>query len=365
MKRPILGITVVAIMGMVLIGGYFLMERSHRQTSTENTTHKKTQPILIETGRPSHRDFRFSTVWIGRVESRYLVKVVAPEDGRISSVDTADEAAVKEGDLLFTMGGPRISSRLAYLKDRVASLRHRLSLSAARVKRKRQAVKQRFSSLDELEAAEDTLARIQTDLSKTMHDLQLLDDLIKIKSPIRGVFTRRTVNVGQDVGKGMVLGYITDPWHLRIVATLFPYPAVSLQGKTAIAHTEKGQTISGKIIRVLPEHSPAGGTIVWIEGKGVNRNLKLGEAVSGEVILKTDRAALAIPQSAVVYGRDERAFVFVRHGKDYQKQQIHTGLASGGWVEVISGITDKDYIVKKGAYELFYRDFNKVYRAAD
>jgi len=365
MKQPILGITVVAITVMVLAGGYFLIERSHRQTSMENTTHKKIQPVLIETGKPSHRDFRLSTEWLGRVESRYRVKVVAPEWGRIISINTADEATVKEGNLLFTMGGPRINSRLAYLKEKVASLRRRLSISEARVKRKRQAVKQRFSSRDELETAEDALARIQTVLSKTMHDLQLRNDLIKIRSPVHGVFTRRTVNVGQDAEKGMVLGYITDPGHLRIVATLFSGSAVSLQGKTAIAHTEKGQIISAKIIRVLPRHSLAGGTIVWIEGKGVNRNLKLGDAVSGEVILKTDKAALAIPQSAVVYGKNEKAFVFVKHGKDYQKQQIYTGMTSGGWVEVISGITDTDYIVKKGAYELFHRDFNKVYRAAD
>lgn len=365
MKQPTLGIAIVAIMAVVLASGYFLIERGHRETSTENTTHKKIQPALIETGRPSHRNFQLSIEWIGRVESRYLVKVVALEEGRISSVNTADEAVVKKGDLLFTMSGPRINSRLSYLKDKVASLRQRLSLAEARVKRKRQAVKQRFSSLDELETAEGTLAKIQTDLSETMHDLQLLNDLIKIRSPIHGVFTRRTANVGQEAEKGMILGYITDPWHLRIVATLFPGSAVSLQGKTAIAHTEKGQIISTKIIRVFPRHSLTGGTIVWIEGKRVNHNLKLGEAVSGEVLLKTDRAALAIPQSAVVYGKNEKAFVFVRHGKNYKKQQIYTGMTSGGWVEVISGITDMDYIVKKGAYELFHRDFNKVYRAAD
>jgi len=365
MKQPILGITVVAIMTVVLASGYFLIGREHKETSTEGIIHKKTQLALIETSRPSRRDFRLSTGWIGRVKSRYLVKVVALEEGRISSVDAADETVVKKGDLLFAMSGPRINSHLSYLKDKIIFLRQRLFLVEAKIKRKRQAVKQRFSSPDELEAAEDALARIQTAISKTRHDLQLLGDLIKIRAPIRGMFTRRTVNVGQDAEKGMVLGYITDPWHLRIVATLFSGSAVSLQGKTTITHTEKGQIISAKIIRVFPRHSLAGGTTVWIEGKKVNHNLKLGEAVSGEVILKTDRAALAIPQSAVVYGKNEKAFVFVRHGKNYQKQQIYTGMTSGGWVEVISGITDMDYIVKKGAYELFNRDFNKVYRAAD
>ncbi len=361
MKRPILKITIISIIAIALAAGYFLIERGSREISAG----KGPQPVLIETGRPLHRDLRLSTGWIGRVESRYSVKVVALEEGRIVSVDTADETVVKKGDLLFSMGGPEINSRIAYMKDRVASLRQRLSISAARVKRKRQAVKLRFSSRDELETAEDALARIQTDLSRTRHDLQLLVDLIKIRSPVHGVFTRRTVNAGQDVGKGMILGYITDPRRLRIVATLFPGSAVSIQGKTAIVHTENKQTISGKITRVLPEHSPAGGTIVWIEGKGINRNLKLGEAVSGEVILKTDRTALAIPRSAVVYGRDQRQYIFVKHGKGYKKQEIQTGLKSGDWIEVISGITGNDEVVTKGAYELFYRNFNKTYRVPD
>ncbi len=361
MKRPILGITIVAIIGIALVTGYFLIERDSR----EILAGKWPQPVLIETARPSLRDFRLSAKWIGRVESRYLVKVVALEEGRIISVDMADESAVKEGDLLFSMGGSRINSRLSYLKDWVASLRRRLSISAARVKRKRQAVKQRFSSRDELEGAEDALARIQIDLNKTRHDLQLLNNLIKIRSPIRGVFTHRTVNVGQDVEKGMVLGYITDPRHLRIVATLFPGSAVPLQGKTAIAYTENRQTISGKIIRVLPEHSPAGGTIVWVESKEVNHNLKSGETISGEVILKTKRAALAIPQSAIVYDKNKKQYIFVKQGKGYKKQEVHTGLKSGNWLEVISGISGSDEVVTKGAYELFYRNFNKTYRVPD
>ena len=361
MKRPTLGITIISIIAVALVAGYFLIERGSRETLAG----KGPQPVLIETGRPSLRDFRLSAEWIGRVESRYLVKVVALEEGRITSVDTADEAVVKKGALLFTMGGPGINSRLAYLKDRGASLRQRLSIAESRAKRKREAVKQRFSSRDELEGAEDALARIQTDLSKTGHDLQLLEALIRIRAPIRGVFTRRTVTAGQDVEKGMILGYITDPAHLRIVATLFPGSAVTLQGKTAIAHTVEGRKITGKITRVLPEHSAAGGTIVWIEGSEVNHNLKTGETASGEVILETRHAALAIPQSAIVYGRDQRQYIFIKQAEGYKKQEVHTGLKSGNWLEVTSGITGNDEVVTKGAYELFYRDFNRTYRVPD
>ncbi|VAX29789.1 hypothetical protein MNBD_NITROSPIRAE02-826, partial [hydrothermal vent metagenome] len=210
MKRPVLGITIISIIAVALVAGYFLIERGNRETLAG----KGPQPALIETARPLLRDFSLSAEWIGRVESRYLVKVVTLEEGRITSVDTADETVVKKGALLFTMGGPGINSRLAYLRERVASLRQRLSIAESRVKRKREAVKQRFSSRDELETAQDALARIQTDLSRTRHDLQLLEDLIRIRAPIHGVFTRRTVTVGQDVEKGMILGYITDPAHL-------------------------------------------------------------------------------------------------------------------------------------------------------
>ncbi len=355
------GIAVISIVAIALVAGYFLTEHG----SKEILAGKVPQPALTETGRPIFRDFQLTLQWIGRVESLYRVKVVALEEGRVTSVDTADEAVVRKGDLLFTMGGPEINSRLASLREKAAFLRQRLSISEARVKRKRQAVKQRFSSRDELETAEDALARIQTDLSKTRHDLQLLKDLIRIRAPISGVFTRRSVTAGQEVEKGMILGYITDPLHLRIVATLFSGSGVSLQGKTAIAHTVEGQTVSGKITRVLPDHTPAGGTVVWIEGSEINNRLKTGETVSGEVIIETRHAALAIPQSAIVYGRDQRQYIFVKHGKSYKKQEAHTGLRSGNWLEVVSGITGSDEVVTRGAYELFYRDFNKTYRVPD
>jgi len=361
MKRSILGLAAVVVLTVVSAGGYLLTDRGDGAVSAG----KGPQPVLIETSRPSHRDFRLSAGWIGRVESRHLVKVVAPEEGRVVSVDAADESLVRKGARLFTIGGPRINSRLAYLREMGASLRQRLSISEARVKRKREAVNQRFSSRDELEAAEDALARIQADLSKVRHDLQLLEDLIRIRSPIRGVFTRRRVTVGQDVAKGVILGYVTDPAHLRIVATLFSGSAVPLHGKTAIIHTAAGGEVTGKITGVLPERSPAGGTIVWIEGSEVNHHLKAGETVSGEVILETRHAALAIPRSAIVYGRDQKQYVFVRRGRGYRKQEVHTGLGSGGWLEVVSGVTGDDEVVTKGAYELFHRDFNKTYRVPD
>lgn len=326
----------------------------------------KTQgrPNLIQTAAPQRRDFQVTVPWIGRVESGDTVEIRTLEAGKIVSVEADDETKVNEGAPLFVLGGAKIDSRLVSLRGNVKSLRERLALAEQIVRHKQQAVRQRLSTLDEYDAAKASADRLREELTAATQELRRLEDGSRIQAPIGGTFTRRTVNVGQEVGKGEILAKIIAPGHIRIAATLFPAEGTPLEGRPARISTESGGTLSGVVTKIVAERTPAGGTTVWIEGSDIARELKPGETASGDISLATHKAALALPRSALVYDEHETPFVYVKDKTGYRKQRVRLGVESNGWVEIVSGVTERSDVAVQGAYELFYRDFSKT-RVAD
>jgi hypothetical protein len=208
--------------------------------------------------------------------------------------------------------------------------------------------------------------------------------LIKTGHPERRNFTlccrwfgrvesKRAVKViapeaGQVVSIEAQDGAITEKADLRIVASLFAPADIFLQGKTAIITSVAGKTITGTVVKILPQPTISGLTfiwIVWIEGDAINRQMKAGEIAYGEIPLRVRRNVLALPADAVVRDEHEQPLVFLIVPGSYRKQPVKTGLTSEGWVEVVSGISGDTEVVVQGAYELFHRDFSKVYKVAD
>jgi multidrug efflux pump subunit AcrA (membrane-fusion protein) len=190
----------------------------------------------------------------------------------------------------------------------------------------------------------------------------------RVTSPAPGIFTNLRVSVRQDVERGAHLAEIIPPTDLRIVSSLFPPANIPLIGKTAIINSAIGKTITGTVVKVLPQPTIAGETFiwrVWIEGDAINRQMKPGETAHGEIPLRVRRNVLALPAEAVVRDEHEQPFVFLIVPGGYRKQPVKTGLTSEGWVEVVSGISEGAEVVIQGAYELFYKDFSKVYKVED
>ncbi|HDZ69061.1 MAG TPA: efflux RND transporter periplasmic adaptor subunit [Phycisphaerales bacterium] len=320
---------------------------------------------LIKTSLPQHKDFNIVAYFVGRAEVRNKVIITALEAGTISSVDADDEAVVKKGTLLFTLGGVRIKACLASIEQKIKSLKQQVALAKNTLSRKQQAAEQKIVSLDELDKAKADLAQLNARLKRAAGQLDVLETAIHIYAPMSGIFTQRRVSIGQKVEKTDVLAEIIAPNDLRVAATLFPPENAQLQGRTAAIHTASGKTLSGVVTSVLPQRTSAGGTTVWIKGNDINRQLKAGETISGDILLATHKKALALPEKALVRDEQEKTYVFVKQAEGYTKQKVQTGLSSDGWVEILSGLTEADEVVTEGAYELFYRDFNKVYKVAD
>ena len=364
MKRKITGIfIVIAIVATIVLAVRHCGDSSNTGTAGIDALPR---PDLIRTAQPRFRDFTETRIWFGIVRSRDKAKIIALENGRIVSINAGDGIPVSRGDLIFTIGGPLIDSRREVLKNQADTLSELIPPAEQMVKIKRDALSRRLAKFEELAAAEDALARLRSELEAIRQETERLREAVHLRAPVGGVFTNRKVSSGQEVRNGDGLAEIISQNHIYIEATLFPRSGdAELKKKPAVINLSGGNFIQGNIITVLPRRTATGATVVWIEGDELAPVLRPGQIVTGTVLLSAHEKALALPPDAIVRDDEERAYVFLKDSSGYRRKSVRTGNLSDGWVEIISGLKEGDEVVVRGAYELFFRDFNKIYKVAD
>jgi multidrug efflux pump subunit AcrA (membrane-fusion protein) len=212
--------------------------------------------------------------------------------------------------------------------------------------------------------AESGQRRAEASLRQAEAELASLEAAATLRAPADGIFTDRRVNPGQDVEPGSPLAEITDPERLRVVATAYLPEGLTLEGQRAEVSAQAGD-VTLTVFRAFPDRNPAGGTRLWLEGSGLKDRFGPGAELSGTLEAAVHRGALAVPRSSVVYDERERSYVFVERAGGYVLTPVALGLTSSESVEVTSGLREGDRVVVQGAYELFYQDFGKTYRAED
>lgn len=322
-------------------------------------------PELIKTAKPLRMNFELKAKWIGKSQTKQKVTIAALAEGIIVSVDANDEAMVNKGAALFALGGPAMETKLVTAGKEVASLQNRLGIAQDALTRKQEAVKEKIVSLDELDSAKSALEQIKAELDTAKAQLQLLQDAAHVTAPVNGIFTNRKVNVGQTVEKGQELAEVIVPGQVRIIATIFAYGISGIEGRSVTFSAPDGKLVSATITKILPERTTAGCTVVWIEGKEIDEQIKPGQNLSGEFIAAVHNDVLSVPTISVVYDENENAYVFLKIGDKFEKKAVRIGLINDGQIEIISGITQQDEVVTEGAYELYYHDFNKSYKVLD
>ncbi len=356
-------VVVVVVISVALMLRYLRVHASAVHPNIPQTV-PATAP-LIETAQPAMRTFALRVPWIGTVEAQTSVQLTALVAGRVEEIEAKDQAPVQVGEVIARLGGPQIETQRGQFQARVESLKSQLDIADQTVERLQRDLNEQLVTRDQLAAAQET----QLQLRGQLRDVQLAQDSfekqIELAAPIAGIFTSRRVSVGQALSVGDAIGEIIDTGHLRVVAKLFPPEGVALDGRNTSVLIGEEQSVPGTVQHVLPQTSSTGETIVWIGGPEIDQRLRLGQTVSGDVVVETNRSALAVPQSAIVFDSREQPLVFVRTGDTYKPLSVRLGLTEDGWVEVRSGLEQNQAVVTRGAYELFYRQFNEQFKVQD
>jgi Cu(I)/Ag(I) efflux system membrane fusion protein len=318
----------------------------------------------VATEKPQRTDFKRTVRWWGRCEA-LTVTVVAFTAGRVEEFRVSDGAVVAAGELLVRLGGPRAEAKTAEFEAGVATAQEAAALAKQRFEREQQALAEQLGTAGAQAAALAELKQAEAALAASVRARAVHRAALAITAPRAGVFTRRRVEIGQDVREGDVIAEIVDRGALRIEAHTFCEGERSIEGLTVQVKRPQGVMVEARVVLVYPARAPDGSLRFRAEGPRLAHALTPGEPVQGQIILEVRKDCLSLPVQAVV--RDEKGspFVFVVSKAAYVKRRVTTGLEEEGRIEIRSGITSAEEIVTTGAYQLFHREFRSIYREED
>ena len=305
---------------------------------------ERLQTIGVKYGKVTRIPLEKTIRTVGRVavDERRLAKVTIKFHGWIEELFvSALGDHVKKGHELFTIYSPDL---VATQEEYLLALQGRKQLGASDFPEVAQ------SSQDLLEATRHRLhlwdiseGHIR-ELERTKHVLKTLP----IHSPITGTVIRKEVVQGAHVEPGQELYTIADLSRVWILADIYEYELSFIKvGQTATVSLsyDPGTPLTARVGFIYPTLDPKTRTAkVRFELRNSNEKLKpeMYANVELQVHLGTK---LAIPQEAIIEsGQKQIVFLHLGGGK-LEPRLIKTGIKTGEWSEVLTGLKEGEHIV--------------------
>ncbi|HFT6012669.1 TPA: efflux RND transporter periplasmic adaptor subunit [Legionella pneumophila] len=179
---------------------------------------------------------------------------------------------------------------------------------------------------------------------------------VAVNAPIAGIIDARNINLGQAVEPNTVLFHISNRDKLLVVAQVYEEDLGKVKvGQEVNVHvlSYPKQTFPGLVTLIEPNLDPLTRTVnVRIALDNKERLLKPGMFVRANVILTHNKAALTVPNTALLQA-DSKQFVFVQNGGTYKRVDVKVGAVEDDYSEIIDGLVPGDLVVTQGNRELY------------
>jgi len=182
-----------------------------------------------------------------------------------------------------------------------------------------------------------------------------------IVAPINGLVLSRDVEMGDAVSSILVMGSAAT-----LIMTIGDTSEVYVKGKvdeSDIGKVYLGQparikvesfrdrTFSGKVTKISPmgvEKDNVTTFEVRVSIVNPGGELKSAMTANAEIILEEHKNVLQVPEGALLYDKDKRAFVEIpdlraKDGK--RKISVQVGISNGSKAEILSGLKENDQVV--------------------
>jgi HlyD family secretion protein len=208
------------------------------------------------------------------------------------------------------------------------------------------------------------ISQAQAQVQSSHAQLKQLEEQLSyttIYSPIDGIVLSRDVEVGDAVSSILVLGSSAT-----LVMTIGDTSEVYVKGKVDESdigkvylgqparikvESFKDKTFTGKVNKISPMGVEKDNVTTFEVRVSINNpggELKAVMTANAEIILDEHKGVLMIPEGAVIYDKDKKAFVEQpdTKAKDGKKKiAVNLGISNGAKAEVLSGLKEGDQVV--------------------
>ena len=192
------------------------------------------------------------------------------------------------------------------------------------------------------------LAGMSEEQMKLVGESQVVQARLSIRSPIAGVITALNARDGMSVMNGAPLFRInglSSVWLYAEVPEANVAVIKSGAAVTAQATALPGATLTGKVLTLLPDVSPATRTIkARIELKNPRRALLPGMFVTAHLAVEP-RSALVAPSEAIISTGARSVAIVTDESGHFAPVDVQVGVESEGLTEIRSGLNEGQRVV--------------------
>ena len=278
------------------------------------------------------------------LEADRWVNVRSRRQGQIVKIYKEEGDRVREGDVIAELDSG--DARLQVTQMEVAHVDAKRSYN-----RVGKIFKSNLISEEQYESSKTQLDRTAAQLEQAQLNLSYT----RIQSPISGIVTVRSVEIGNVVTNNQIVYSVAnfDPLLARIRVPEKEIGRIEVgQVARITVETEGENTFKGRVKMISPVVDPESGTIkVTVEIPGSNSILRPGMFASVYIITETRSNALVIPKKALVLeGEGNQVFVFEagENGGKARRERVEIGFSDSDRLEVTSGLSEGDRVITVG-----------------
>jgi len=319
---------------------------------TDGATAQPASVLTVSVVTPQLQSWPDTVAASGRL-SPWQEVIVSPETGglRIATLEVNVGDTVKRGQVLARLADASVQADVRKQEALVAQARASLRQASSNVARAQVIESSGGLSAQQIEEYRVAQATANATLSGAQADLEnarLRLRQTRITAPDDGLVSSRTGVLGNVVSAGAELYRLVRQGRIEWRPELDARQLARVrEGQFARVTLPDGTHINGRIRLVEPTLSAEtgrGSVYVALPRESVAR---AGMFASGTIELD-DRAAMTIPQTAVVL-RDGRSYVYlVGRDNKVNSKPVTTGRRRGDRVEVVSGLEQGAKVVARG-----------------
>ena len=304
----------------------------------------------------------------GKVEANAdRIAHVSPRiSGKVVTVKSSLGDSVAPGQILVTLDSVELGEALS----RYHQSKTRLALAQSNMDRIKTLVEKKIAARKEIFQAETDYKTAQTELHTDEERLSLYGvsvadlqgdrhrrPLLPVRSPIGGIITEKHAIVGELSDPSKSLYTVADLSSVWVLVDIHEKDLAKVrrgQGATVIVGAFPDQKFRGRITYLADLVDESTRTIkARVEVANPGRKLKPEMFATVELTLVADAPpVLAVPEEAV-QELDGKKLVFVAENEtEFEARAVELGRASGGLVEVVSGLKEGERYAAKGAFTL-------------
>lgn len=351
MNRPQSSLAVLAVLGAVLASG---CNTGEAKLAVEADAGEDSAPLPVETVSAYRADIFATFDTTATIEADAHAAVPARVEGVVVDILVEEGDRVEQGQVLARLDGERLALQLE-------QARARLEMTAREFERLA-----RLEDRGLVSAAMVEGLQYERDALKASYDLMRLRyEYTRIRAPIAGVVSARDVKTGTHVVEGEPAFRITGTSKL-VVHLLIPQVELSRisAGDEARVTVDAlpGRRFVATIARLSPTIDVKTGTFratAYID----NEDGALAPGMFGRFSIAYEKHenALLVPRNAVLREDDDMVVYVVEDGAA-SRRTVKLGIETGGEVEILDGLSDRDEVVVTGHGSL--RDGSRVLAAS-